>query len=210
MTGPVAERGDELRRRGGADEHLLPPATAPKRQGGTLREQLALGRRGGSGRRELRRRPAQRADRRRALTRAAREVAARRLGAGAAGPRGQRLLQPPQRVAQLELAEDVPQARAIGLARASPARRRRPARRADRRQLLGDARVVGVVGRFSLRLAPEISSTCASTASREPNCCRSWAAVLSPMPGTPGMLSECRPSGRRSRGSARAGCRSAR
>ena len=33
----------------------------------------------------------------------------------------------------------------------------------------------------------------ASTASSEPNSCRSWAAVLSPIPGTPGMLSEVSP-----------------
>ena len=31
---------------------------------------------------------------------------------------------------------------------------------------------------------------CARTPSSVPNCCSSWAAVLSPMPGTPGMLSE--------------------
>ena len=43
--------------------------------------------------------------------------------------------------------------------------------------------------RFSLRLAPEISSTLASTVSRSPKRWRSSAAVLSPMPGTPGMLS---------------------
>ena len=40
---------------------------------------------------------------------------------------------------------------------------------------------------------PEIWSTLASTSSSEPNCCRSWDAVLSPMPGTPGMLSDVSP-----------------
>ncbi len=43
--------------------------------------------------------------------------------------------------------------------------------------------------RFCLRLAPLISSTWSSTASSEPNRCSSSAAVLSPIPGTPGMLS---------------------
>ena len=47
--------------------------------------------------------------------------------------------------------------------------------------------------RFSLRLAPEISSTDSSTFSSDPNFWSSWAAVLSPMPGTPGMLSEVSP-----------------
>ena len=47
--------------------------------------------------------------------------------------------------------------------------------------------------RFCLRFAPEIWSTDSSTPSSEPNCCRSWAAVLSPIPGTPGMLSEVSP-----------------
>ena len=47
--------------------------------------------------------------------------------------------------------------------------------------------------RFSLRLAPEILSMLASTPSRSPYSLSSWAAVLSPMPGTPGMLSEVSP-----------------
>ena len=47
--------------------------------------------------------------------------------------------------------------------------------------------------RFSLRLAPEILSTFASTSSSVPNSWSNWAAVLSPIPGTPGMLSEVSP-----------------
>ena len=43
--------------------------------------------------------------------------------------------------------------------------------------------------RFCLRLAPVIWSTLESTPSRSPNRCSRSAAVLSPMPGTPGMLS---------------------
>ena len=43
--------------------------------------------------------------------------------------------------------------------------------------------------RFCLRLAPLISSMCSSTPSSEPNRWSSSAAVLSPIPGTPGMLS---------------------
>ena len=47
--------------------------------------------------------------------------------------------------------------------------------------------------RFSLRFAPEISSIEASTVSRSPNRCSRSEAVLSPIPGTPGMLSEVSP-----------------
>jgi hypothetical protein len=47
--------------------------------------------------------------------------------------------------------------------------------------------------RFCLRLAPEISSTLASTSSSVPKRCSSSAAVLSPIPGTPGMLSDVSP-----------------
>ena len=47
--------------------------------------------------------------------------------------------------------------------------------------------------RFSLRLAPEIWSMLSSTASSVPKRCRSSAAVFSPIPGTPGMLSEVSP-----------------
>ncbi len=43
--------------------------------------------------------------------------------------------------------------------------------------------------RFCLRLAPLMSSMWASTSSSVPNRCRRSAAVLSPIPGTPGMLS---------------------
>ena len=47
--------------------------------------------------------------------------------------------------------------------------------------------------RFSLRLAPDTWSIEPSTPSRSPKRWRSWAAVFSPMPGTPGMLSEVSP-----------------
>ena len=43
--------------------------------------------------------------------------------------------------------------------------------------------------RFSLRLAPLMSSMCASTSSSVPKRLSRSAAVLSPIPGTPGMLS---------------------
>ncbi len=49
---------------------------------------------------------------------------------------------------------------------------------------------------FSLmffRRAGVSSSTCSSTPWREPYCWISWDAVLSPMPGMPGMLSEVSP-----------------
>ena len=47
--------------------------------------------------------------------------------------------------------------------------------------------------RFWRRFSPEISSTCSSTSSSDPYFCSSCAAVLSPMPGTPGMLSDVSP-----------------
>ena len=47
--------------------------------------------------------------------------------------------------------------------------------------------------RFSFRFAPEILSTLASTSSSDPYSWSSCAAVLSPIPGTPGMLSEVSP-----------------
>ena len=47
--------------------------------------------------------------------------------------------------------------------------------------------------RFCLRLAPEIESMLASTPSRSPHSWSSCEAVLSPIPGTPGMLSEVSP-----------------
>ena len=47
--------------------------------------------------------------------------------------------------------------------------------------------------RFSLRLAPLISSMLSSTFSSEPKRWSRSAAVLSPIPGTPGMLSDVSP-----------------
>ena len=44
-----------------------------------------------------------------------------------------------------------------------------------------------------LRRAGESSSACAITSSTEPYCAISCPAVLSPMPGIPGMLSEVSP-----------------
>ena len=43
------------------------------------------------------------------------------------------------------------------------------------------------------RRAGESSSACAITSSSEPYCATSCAAVLSPIPGTPGMLSDVSP-----------------
>ena len=44
-----------------------------------------------------------------------------------------------------------------------------------------------------LRRAGDSSSACSITASTEPYCAISWPAVLSPIPGTPGMLSDVSP-----------------
>jgi hypothetical protein len=49
------------------------------------------------------------------------------------------------------------------------------------------------VVRFSLRLAPEMSSMWPRTSSSVPKRCSSSEAVLSPIPGTPGMLSDVSP-----------------
>ena len=84
----------------------------------------------------------------------------------------ERLLQPPQRVAQLELAEDLAQA-ASGRARARPpppGRGRRGTSRCTVASTLLTRASSACLRRFSLRLAPEISSTCASTSSSVPNC----------------------------------------
>ena len=47
--------------------------------------------------------------------------------------------------------------------------------------------------RFSLRFAPEMFSMLPSTPSRSPCSWSSCVAVFSPIPGTPGMLSEVSP-----------------
>ena len=49
------------------------------------------------------------------------------------------------------------------------------------------------VERFDFKHAGDISPACASTSSRDPYCAMSCPAVLSPMPGTPGMLSDVSP-----------------
>ena len=63
----------------------------------------------------------------------------------------------------------------------------------QRRQLLRDPRVVGVLGQVLLAFCAGDLVDVASTPSSEPNCCSSWVAGLSPIPGTPGMLSEVSP-----------------
>ena len=56
-----------------------------------------------------------------------------------------------------------------------------------------EARAWSACSRTAFPRAGESSSACAITSSREPYCAISWPAVLSPMPGIPGMLSEVSP-----------------
>ena len=121
------------------------------------------------------------------LAAAAVAAGARRGGVG----RAERLLEPAQRVAQLEQPEGVAQLRAVGLL----ARRARRGRgRAGCRAWRSPA-----AWRGARRRRARSGSACAwrrrsrrrwsSTVSSEPKRCSSSAAVLSPIPGTPGMLS---------------------
>ena len=56
-----------------------------------------------------------------------------------------------------------------------------------------DARAWSACSRIDLPRAGESSSACAMTSSSEPYWATSWPAVLSPIPGIPGMLSEVSP-----------------
>ena len=134
------------------------PTTAPNRHSGSCGEQLALRRRPAPpARSRPPSPPAQRPRPRRRRPRGthARRRAPRRHRRGHAGlvVGGQRLLQAAQRRAQLELAEDLAQLGAVGLAGGLVGRVDVDGDVAhDRRQLLGDARVVGVVDEVLLAL----------------------------------------------------------
>ncbi len=52
-----------------------------------------------------------------------------------------------------------------------------------------EARAWSACSMTFFRRAGDRSSACSMTSSSEPYCAMSWPAVLSPMPGTPGMLS---------------------
>ena len=116
-------------------------------------------------------------------------------GISAASASAERLLEPAQRLAQLEVAEHLAQP-ASGRAR-GPSSAARSSSTGTSRTIVAsclESRASSACSvRFCLRLAPEMSSTWASTPSRSPKRCSSSAAVLSPMPGTPGMLSEVSP-----------------
>ena len=128
-------------------------------------------------------------------TRAATVVSDTGGGRGRLG-RPERLLQAPQRVAQLELAEHLAQPRAVGLAR-------RP--RASGSTSTGTSRWIVASTfeirassawsrRFSLRLAPEISSTCSRTPSSVPKAAAGAARrSCRRSPGRPGCCPRCRP-----------------
>ena len=180
-----------------ADQHLAAGgrAEAPRR---LLGEQLALG---GLGRahdeRQLAVAGSERdvGDASPSRTRALSVVVGRGRGRGRVGV-AERLLQAPQRVAQLELAEDLAQPRAVGLAR-------RLGREVDvdagtSRWIVAScleiARVVGVLDQVLLALgARDLVDVRRARVSRSPKRCSSSLAVLSPIPGTPGMLSDVSP-----------------
>ena len=98
-----------------------------------------------------------------------------------------------QQVAELEAPEHLLQLRAVR-------RREHDLRRVEvelevaphRRELLR-GRACSACSRIDFERAGDSSSTCSITSSSEPYCAISWPAVLSPIPGTPGMLSEVSP-----------------
>ena len=157
--------------------------------------------------------PAARRSRRR---RRARRSSPRARSAGSARRRprsAERLLEAPQRLAQLELAEHLAQPRAVRLAR-RPAASRSTSTSTSRTAVAScfEMRASSACSvRFSLRLAPEISSMLREHALER-------AEVLEQLRGglvadardARDVVARCRPSARRSRGSARAGCRSGR
>ena len=212
--------GPRSRRRSRRERaHLAAPPARPataKRHGDALGEQRALGRLAGAAPPRTARSLAPPATRAMsaaapARTRAVSVTSAVGAGAGELGV-AERLLQAPQRVAQLVLAEDLAHARAVGLARGLGGEVEVDRHVAlDGRELLGDARVLGVLDQVLFALgaadlvdvrehAPRASRSAGSARSRSCRRCR----------GRRGCCRRCRPSGRRSRGSARAGCRSGR
>ena len=195
--GAVARRRDQLGRVGDlAGERVRPAGVGAEAPAARARQQLALGHLG-RGR-----------DQRQLGAGQAREVGrgalAHRDGAGGLGLRArdrgrlgrvERLLEPAQRVAQLEVAEDRAQPRAVALARQLGRRGRgRPGRRAPSSP---------AAWRCARPRRTRSGSACAwrrrsgrrsrARSSSEPKRCSSSAAVLSPMPGTPGMLSDVSP-----------------
>ena len=121
------------------------------------------------------------------------------------------LVDPLQQGAELELAEQLLHRRPVG--RLVDQRGQVDVDRdgaVDGRQQL---RLLGVLGGGAQRLAPLLAGAPASrmayTPSRLPNWTSRSAAVFSPMPGTPGMLSDVSPLSPMKSGTARGRCRSA-
>ena len=101
---------------------------------------------------------------------------------GRAAPRllAERLLEPPQRIAQLELAEGLAQPRAVGR-RAARSRSTSMPASMSRLSVASsfEMRACSACSRrFSWRFAPEISSMCASTPSSDPYCWSSCGGRL--------------------------------
>ena len=175
-----------------------PPAATPKRQRSLLGEQLALGRpRARARRARARRRRAERARRRRASP-SRRPRGDRRLGRRRRrGRLGGRRAPPPGAAAgRAARTRGRPRAGASGRARGRPRRRVDVDRDValDRRQELGDPRVLGVLAQVLLALgAGDLVDVLEDVLERRRSAAAAATAVLSPMPGTPGMLSEVSP-----------------
>jgi hypothetical protein len=194
--GPSVQRGHErLGRRGVADDDLSPGGgcPAPALLGG---EQLPLRDRGRAHRhRDLR--PV----RQRAVEPVERHLA-HRAGDGRGGGRQRRrrlgvpehLLEPAQRVAQLELAEHLAQAGAVGRADELGRRVDRDLDvPLDRGQDLRDAGVLGVVGQVLLALGARDLVDVRQDVLERAELLQQVGRGLVPDPGIPGMLSDVSP-----------------
>ena len=158
--GPVAERRDERPRRSRTTRRRAPPSSRRRRRSAWASSWANSSPSGHLGQRARRRRDlgaGQRAARRRAC--AVAHLGSPTVALGRRRRRrlvgvAERLLQAPQRVAQLELAEDLAQPRAVGLLRGDLGRgrldRRRRAGSSPAR--LDSARGVGVLGEVLLAL----------------------------------------------------------
>ena len=174
------------------------PAATAKRQPSSWASSSPSGTSGARTASATGRRPA-RARRRRRSVPSRTRAATRRLGHGG-GRRGlgrpERLLQAPQRVAQLELAEDLAQARAVGLA-ADLVRARSTSTGTSRWIVAStfETRASSACSRQVLLAlgAGDVVDVREDAPRGRRSAAAAATAVLSPMPGTPGMLSDVSP-----------------
>ena len=193
----VAERGDELLGAVAvADEHAVAgrDGEAPRR---ALGEQLALGRRAARGRpRRPRRRRRARATSASVPSRMRAAIVS--LGDAARAPPRRRRRTPPRGAGAGERSSNSRKtSRSFERSGGRAASATGSTSTGTSRMIVASCLLTRASSacsvRFCLRLAPEMSSTWSSTLSSDPNCCSSCDAVLSPMPGTPGMLSDVSP-----------------